>query len=224
MSEAAAAAAAGTRIWSVRLAGAEGDVRARARVPRTAEEPDRCCSPGSAELSTLNCFAPPRSQPWAASGRSGGCQVNSAPSHSSVGSTNPAAGVGFLRCHCRSTVQAQRLVPSLHPGLHHRLRGNGPLRCKRGRRGVARGLQGCFGPRFLGSPPSQVATCSSNLCSPIRSRFPQLLSSCMTKKKSVLARLVLMARIFAGDAPDEIRKDPLGKEPEPCLGIPGFLW
>lgn len=168
---AAAAAAAGTRIWSVRRTGAgrglrgrspgsagtEGRVRARtarapraggrrggcacACAPRTAEEPDRRCSPGSAELSTFNCFALPGSQPWAASGRSGVCQVNNAPSHSSVGSTSPAAGVGFLRCHCRSTVQAQRLVPSLHPGLHRRLPGNGPLRCKRGRRAVARGLQ-----------------------------------------------------------------------------------
>lgn len=162
--------------------------RARARAPRTTEEPGLCCNFGSAELSSLNCFAPPPARPWAAPGRNGVCQVNNAPSRSSVGSL---AGVEFLRCHGRSTVQAQRLVPS----LHRRLQGSGPLCCKGGRRCVAPGLQCCFGPRFLGSLPSHVATCSSNLCPSSGADFPQLLSSCMTKK-SVLARLVVMARIF----------------------------
>lgn len=45
------------------------------------------------------------------------CQVNRAPSQPSVGSTNAAAGVECLRCHGCSTVQAQRLVPSLRLGF-----------------------------------------------------------------------------------------------------------
>ena len=128
MSQAAAAAAeAKTRICSVRRKAAgrglrgwgpgpagtdgarDGELRVRSRPPAGEEEMRvrrwpgglPCCGPSRPELSGLKCFSLPPPQPEAAAGRAGVCQVNSAPSHSSVGSTNPAAGVELLHCHCR---------------------------------------------------------------------------------------------------------------------------
>lgn len=91
--------------WRERVVGG-GRMRVRMR-----GRPRRLLFCGSRllELNLLKRFPPPHPQPWAAAGQVGVCPVNSAPSHSSVGSTKPAATVEFLRCHCRPTsIQAER--------------------------------------------------------------------------------------------------------------------
>lgn len=64
---------------------------------------------------TQRAEKPPAAPPWAAAERVGVCQVSSAPTHSSVGSTNPAAGVEFLHCHCCPTPATSFRLSGGHP-------------------------------------------------------------------------------------------------------------